>query len=100
MKAGRLHLDEQCQTSSCKSSNGSSAEDKCKEKEEVGGGEGGKVVEAKAQADRRQGCCCTLKQGVDYIADQYFRVGKGLTKRGFCRGSTSISQSRLPPGRQ
>ena len=45
---GRLHLDEQSQTPSCKASNGSSAEDKCKEKEEVGGGEGSKVVEAEA----------------------------------------------------
>ena len=96
MEADRLHLDEKCQTSSCKSSNGSRAEDKCKEKEKMGGGEGGEVVEPKTQADRRQGCGCTLKQGVD----QYFRVGKGLTMRGFCRGSTSIFQSRLPPGRQ
>ena len=44
----RLHLDEKSQTSGCKSSEGSSAEDKCKEKEEVGGGEGSKVVETKA----------------------------------------------------
>ena len=47
MRCG-LYLDEQCEASSCKASNGSGAENKCKEKEKVGGGEGIEVVEAKA----------------------------------------------------
>ena len=44
----RLHLDEQCEASSCKASDGSGAKDKCKENEKLARGEGIKVVEAEA----------------------------------------------------
>ena len=70
-----LHLNEQCEASCCKATDGSGAEDKCKEEEKVGGGEGLEVVEAKAQAHRRQGSGCPLKQVVDQLA---FKVGRHL----------------------
>ena len=46
------HLDEQCQTSSCKPSNSGRAQDKGKKKEDVIGRDGCEVVEAEAKADR------------------------------------------------
>ena len=58
------HLDKQGDASSCKPSKCGGAKNNCEEEEEVGGGEGGEVVETKTKAHRGQGCSHSLKRSV------------------------------------
>ena len=95
MRCG-LYLDEQCEASCCKATDGSGAKDKCKEKEKVGGGEGLKVVEAKAQAHRRQSSGCTLKQGVDQVTRLSREVATWTTVRVVAALRRGVKSTQAP----